>query len=56
MYEWTPYAIASGYRTRLTGEFDVLAIAADGYVTAMGGGPLGSSGYLVNCPIAYRFL
>lgn len=40
LYTWTNYSINSGIRTRLTGEFDVLGMAAAGYVTNPDGTPL----------------
>jgi len=53
---WTDYAIKNGYRARINGEFDYLGFVQRGYITAPGGGPFGSSGLIVNCPIVHRFL
>ena len=54
--EWTQAAIAKGYRSRLTEEFQVLGFVAKGWITGPGGARFGSSGAIVNCPIAFRFL
>jgi hypothetical protein len=54
--EWTQEAIDNGYRSRLTGEFDILGMVVRGFVTGPGGGSYGSSGVIINCPIVHRFL
>jgi len=54
--EWTADAIAQGYRSRLTGEFDVLGFVQRGWITGPGGALFGSTGFIVNCPIVFRFL
>ena len=54
--EWTPHAIASHYRSRLRGEFEVLGMVRAGWLTGPGGKAFGSSGLIVNCPIVFRFL
>ena len=54
--EWTQEAIDKGYRSRLTGEFDVLGFVQRGWITGPGGAVYGSSGIIVNCPIVFRFL
>ena len=54
--EWTQAAIANGYRSRLTEEFQVLGFVAKGWLTGPGGKKFGSTGAIVNCPIAFRFL
>ena len=54
--EWTADAIAQGYRSRLTGEFDVLGFVQRGWITGPGGAQFGSTGFIVNCPIVFRFL
>jgi hypothetical protein len=56
LFTWTDYAIKNGIRTRLTGEFEVLGMAAAGYVTSPDGTPLKSAGFVNNCPIIHRFL
>ena len=42
-YVWTDSAIAAGYRSRLTEEFDILGKVARGYLTGPGGGAFGSN-------------
>lgn len=54
--EWTDEAIRLGYRSRLTEEFQILGFVVEGWLTGPGGKAFGSSGAIVNCPIAYRFL
>lgn len=54
--EWTQHAIASHYRARLHGEFEVLGMVRAGWMTGPGGKPFGSSGLIINCPIVFRFL
>lgn len=56
LFTWTNYSIEHGIRTRLTGEFEVLGMAAAGYVTDPNGDPLGDAGIINNCPIVHRFL
>ncbi len=53
---WTQQAIDSGYRSRLTDEFAILGFAHNGWITGLDGGAFGSTGIIVNCPIAWRFL
>ncbi len=53
---WTDDAIRLGYRSRMTEEFAILGMAARGFLTAPDGGPYGSTGIIVNCPIVHRFL
>jgi hypothetical protein len=54
--EWTQEAIDLGYRSRLTDEFRILGFALQGWITGQGGTRYGSSGFIVNCPIVFRFL
>jgi hypothetical protein len=54
--EWTAEAIQKGYRSRLIDEFQILGMAERGWITGPGGGPYGSSGVIINCPIVTRFL
>jgi hypothetical protein len=56
LWTWTNYSIEKGIRTRLTGEFEVLGMAAAGYVTNPDGSPLGDAGIVNNCPVIHRFL
>ena len=53
---WTDEAVEDGFRTRWLEEFQILGFAERGLVTAPDGGPFGSTGIIVNCPIAFRFL
>jgi hypothetical protein len=53
---WTKDAIDKGYRSRMIEEFQILGMAQKGWITGPAGGPFGSVGIVVNCPIAYRFL
>ena len=55
-YVWTDEAIAAGYRSRLSEEFDILGKVHRGWMTGLGGGEFGSIGLIVNCPIVFRFL
>ncbi len=54
--EWTEEAIDNVYRSRLTEEFQILGFVQDGWVTGLDGGPYGSVGLIVNCPIVMRLL
>jgi hypothetical protein len=53
---WTEEAINNGYRSRLTEEFAILGFVEQGWITGLEGGPYGSVGMVVNCPIVFRFL
>ena len=53
---WTDDAIRKGYRSRMIEEFQYLAMVQGGFITGPGGNKFGSAGFIVNCPIAYRFL
>ena len=53
---WTEKAIKNGYRARMTEEFAILGLAEKGWITGLGGKAFGSSGFVVNCPIVFRFL
>jgi hypothetical protein len=53
---WTQRAIELGYRSRMTEEFAILGMVQKGFVTGLNGRPFGSVGFVVNCPIVYRFL
>ena len=54
LYEWTPAAIASGYRGQLREEFNILTFVSDGLLTGPGGAKFGSAGFSINCPIVIR--
>ncbi|MBI2686617.1 MAG: hypothetical protein HYX27_09900 [Acidobacteria bacterium] len=53
--EWTPNAIARGWRSRVIEEFQILALVEAGAITGPGGAKYGSGGFIVNCPIVFRF-
>jgi hypothetical protein len=53
--EWTQQAIQKGWRSRVIEEFQILALVDAGAITAPGGGKYGSGGFIVNCPIVFRF-
>jgi hypothetical protein len=55
-YQWTPEAVAKGYRARVSDEFAVLGLAEQGWITGPGGARFGSIGVIVNCPVVWRFL
>jgi hypothetical protein len=56
IYEWTQNAITNGYRSQLREEFQILGLAERGFLTGPGGAPFGSTGIIINCPIAQRLL
>jgi hypothetical protein len=53
---WSQDAVDSGYRSRMIDEFQYLGMAEQGHITGMDGGPFGSTGIIVNCPIVARLL
>ncbi len=53
--EWTANAIARGWRSRVIEEFQILALVEAGAITGPGGAKYGSGGFIVNCPIVFRF-
>ncbi len=53
---WTQDSIEKGYRSRLLQEFQILDFAEKGFITGPNGGKFGSTGFIVNCPIVWRFL
>jgi hypothetical protein len=54
LYEWTPDAIANGYRGQLREEFQILTYVRDGILTGPGGAKFGDSQFIVNCPVVQR--
>jgi len=52
--EWTASAIAKGYRSRLTEEFEILDFARKGFITGPKGAKYGSSGIVIVCPPVMR--
>ncbi len=53
--EWSPNAVAKGYRSRVIDEFQFLGLVQGGHITGPEGKPFGSTGIIVNCPIIMRF-
>lgn len=51
---WTPKALAAGARSRQTDEIAILGLARSGYLSGPDGKRLGSTGFIVNCPVIYR--
>lgn len=56
VYSWTQEAIDKGYRARNFEEFRILGLAVQGHITGLDGEPFGSSGVIINCPVAFRLL
>lgn len=54
--QWTQKAIDLGWRSRVIDEFQILALADAGAITGLDGAKFGSAGFVVNCPIVFRFL
>ncbi len=54
LFEWTKAAISQGYREQVREEFQILTFVQDGLITGPGGGPFGSAGFSINCPIVQR--
>jgi hypothetical protein len=54
--EWTKDAIDKGYRSRVLGEFEILGLVQQGWLTGPGGAKFGSTGFIVNCPPVMRLL
>ncbi|MFZ2450981.1 MAG: hypothetical protein WAW36_10725 [Methylovulum miyakonense] len=54
--EWTADAIKKGYRSRVLGEFELLGLVQQGWLTGPGGAKFGSTGFIVNCPPVMRLL
>ena len=53
--EWTKEAIQKAWRSRVIEEFQILALVEAKAITGPGGAPYGSAGFIVNCPIVFRF-
>jgi hypothetical protein len=54
--QWTSQALERNYRSRVSEEFQILALVEGGFITGPGGARYGSIGVIVNCPIVFRFL
>ena len=53
--EWTQEAIDKNWRSRVIEEFQILALVEAKAITGPGGSEYGSGGFIVNCPIVFRF-
>ncbi len=53
---WTEEALEKHYDSRVSEEFQILGLVEQGWITGPEGGPFGSIGMIVNCPIVFRFL
>ena len=53
--EWTKEAIQKAWRSRVIEEFQILALVEAKAITGPGGSEYGSAGFIVNCPIVFRF-
>jgi hypothetical protein len=53
--EWTPAANAGGYRARVDSELELVGLARRGWITGLGGGAVGASGLISNCPLVMSF-
>ena len=53
--EWTQEAIQKSWRSRVIEEFQILALVEAKAITGPGGAPYGSAGFIVNCPIVFRY-
>jgi len=54
--EWTQDALDNHYDSRLIEEFQILGMVDRGFVTGPDGSEYGPAGFIVNCPIVFRFL
>lgn len=52
---WTEEAISKGYRFRLTSPREAAEMSERGFIKSLDGGRFRSVGFVVNCPIVYRF-
>ena len=53
------HGLLTGVQSRIANADDVraaLALVEAGAITGPGGAPYGSGGFVVNCPIVFRFL
>lgn len=51
---WTPKAVAAGVRSRQTDELAILGLGRAGFLSAPDGKAIGSTGFVINCPVVYR--
>jgi len=54
--QWTREAIQKDYRSRMIDEFQYLGMVERGFITGPDGAKFGSTGFIVNCPVVFRFL
>jgi len=54
--QWTREAIEKDYRSRMIDEFQYLGMVERGFITGPDGAKFGSTGFIVNCPVVFRFL
>jgi len=54
LYEWTPDAVADGYRQQLREEFQILTYVQDGLLTGPNGQHFGDSHFIISCPPVQR--
>jgi len=54
LYEWTPDAVAKGYRQQLREEFQILTYVLDGLLTGPNGQRFSDSRFVINCPPVQR--
>ena len=43
------------YRARVDSELELLGLARKGWIVGLGGGPVGASGLISNCPLVMSF-
>ena len=53
--QWTDDAIAKGYRARVESELELVGRARQGWIKRLGGGEIGPSGLISNCPLVMSF-
>jgi hypothetical protein len=55
LLQWTDDAVEQGYSTRIIDAFQALQYETRGHLTGPEGGPVESSGIVINCPVFLRF-
>lgn len=55
LLQWTDNAVEQGYQTRIIDAFQALQYETRGHLTSPEGGPVESSGIVINCPVIMRF-
>jgi len=51
---WTDAAVQRGYVTRVTDVPHIHSLEAQGFIEGLMGGPIKSTGFMINCPVVYR--